>query len=348
MAGMVLVDGSIPFSPRLSQVFGVCGALLLQQVFYWCEINKEKGKHFHEGNYWCYNTHKGWEDQLLGAFKTRTIRRELGLLLSSGVLVMGNFNKAPYDQTRWYRVDRNKLKTLLDSHVAKLATGGDGGQNCQPPMAKIAAPIPETIKPQNTTKGSGFAKPKTEETMLPKNGIKKGPTNIHDVVGRLSSPESKSMTLIQSLYHVWVVNVPKRHPSVKFLGPFTMKQKGQVKQFSKGLPCAPEAVLLFVIENWSKFGKLVKSSTELKSYPESPNLDFLLKHKNIAVSLYLSKESSKDADVGSPVADICTEPVKPKGKVVIIKKPIIDIQEPKKESKEDSVASLEFVLNYPT
>lgn len=346
----VLVEGSIPFSPRLSQLFGVCGALLLQQVHYWCEINKEKGKHFHEGHHWCYNTHKGWEAQLLGAFKSRTIRRELNLLLSSGVLVVGNFNKAPYDQTRWYRVDCERLNTLLLSHVANLAIGGGGGQKCQPPVAKIAAPIPETIKSQMTTKGYGFAKPETEETMLPKNGIKKGPTSINSVIGKLSSPEPSSMTLVQSLYHVWAVNVPRNHEKVKFVGPFTMKQKGQVKQFAKDLPGDPCAVLLYVIEHWAKFGKLVKANTELKTYPDSPNLDFLLKYKGLAMSLFMEKGEAKDAGVGSfLIADVCTEPTpKPKGKVVIIKKPVEPLEVKEHKGDEEDLASLDFVLNYPT
>ena len=103
-----LCEYSIPFSPYMGKAFGMCGALLIQQIHYWTL----KKNHFHEGHYWCYNTYKDWSEQLMG-FTPKTIQRTVDELRKQGVVVVGKFNKKKYDKTFWYRVDTQALLNVL-------------------------------------------------------------------------------------------------------------------------------------------------------------------------------------------------------------------------------------------
>lgn len=66
----------------------------------------------------------------------------------------------------------------------------------------------------------------------------------------------------------------------------TQKQLGQLKHFmGKCPPGTSQDVLEFAVRNWIDFVKEAEVMAGLKSTPASPNLDFLLKHADVAVTL---------------------------------------------------------------
>lgn len=87
---------------------GLNGAIVLQQVHYWCEINKRENRNFFDGRYWTYNTYDEWTEQFFWWSKS-TIKRIIESLEKDGYLISGNYNKLKLDRTKWYAVNYDKF-----------------------------------------------------------------------------------------------------------------------------------------------------------------------------------------------------------------------------------------------
>lgn len=100
------------FHAKLAAKIGVNEAIVLQQIHYWLEKNRETNNNFKEGRYWTYNTYKEWKKENFQFWSTRTISRAIKSLEKQGLLITDNFNKAGFDKTKWYSIDYDKLKKI--------------------------------------------------------------------------------------------------------------------------------------------------------------------------------------------------------------------------------------------
>lgn len=114
-------DYAIPVSPKLAKAVGLNEAIILQQVHYWLKKYKDASEHQHDGRCWVYNSYDEWTEQFPFWCK-RTVRTTINKLENDGLLIVGNFNRFKYDHTRWYTIDYDKLKALVNSDVANSAT----------------------------------------------------------------------------------------------------------------------------------------------------------------------------------------------------------------------------------
>jgi hypothetical protein len=95
----------------LWQLVGLNESIIMQQVHYWTEKNREEGRNFEDGEYWTYNTYENWGKQFPG-WHVDTIRKIIKRLEGRGLLVSGSFNKHWTDRTKWYRIDYCALERL--------------------------------------------------------------------------------------------------------------------------------------------------------------------------------------------------------------------------------------------
>jgi len=100
------------FHAKLAAKIGVKEAIVLQQIHYWLEKNRETNNNFKEGRYWTYNTYKEWKKENFQFWSTRTISRAIKSLEKQGLLITDNFNKVRFDKTKWYSIDYDKLKLI--------------------------------------------------------------------------------------------------------------------------------------------------------------------------------------------------------------------------------------------
>jgi hypothetical protein len=91
------------------------------------------------------------------------------------------------------------------------------------------------------------------------------------------------------MYKIWVTTVPLHNEGVKFVAPFTMQEKGQVVRLAKVWGNDSGPVLEYVLSNWIRFAKTVKSQTGLKSFPETPSIGFLVKYSGEAKSFWVTQ-----------------------------------------------------------
>lgn len=106
----------INFKTVVAMNVGVKGAIILQNLSYWIEKNRANEKHFHDGEYWTYNSIKAFID-IFPFWSKRIVERELNKLEEDGYILTGNYNKSPYDRTKWYALtEKSKCYFKVPSH----------------------------------------------------------------------------------------------------------------------------------------------------------------------------------------------------------------------------------------
>ena len=75
-------------------------ALILQQLHYWLQ----RSTNVKDGYKWVYNSYENWHKQFPW-MTSRTVKNHMDWLEKHGYIVSGNYNKAKFDRTKWYRID---------------------------------------------------------------------------------------------------------------------------------------------------------------------------------------------------------------------------------------------------
>ena len=122
----------IPLNLGLLEVLGqgkVNEALVLQQVDYWCTINKNKNEHYFEGSYWMFSSVKKMlERDFPLCFSYDTLKRILNNLEEgnflitkkhkNGKLYRVNYNKISFNKN--LKSDKNITKNSTDNQKSRL------------------------------------------------------------------------------------------------------------------------------------------------------------------------------------------------------------------------------------
>ena len=106
------------FNINVAKQFGVNCAIILNNIVYWYEKNKENGVNFYDGKYWTYNTSKAWA-KLFPYFTVRQVEYCLKQLYDNGILFKDCYNKDPRDRTNWYSLNEEKYFEIVGCKLQK-------------------------------------------------------------------------------------------------------------------------------------------------------------------------------------------------------------------------------------
>ena len=153
----------IPLNLSLLEVLGqgkVYEALVLQQVDYWCTINKNKNEYYIEGSYWTFSSVKKMlERDFPLCFSYDTLKRILNNLEEgnflitkkhkNGKLYRVNYNKISFDKN--LKLDKNITKNENENQKSRL------GQNAPTEKVKLGqnAPTQKSEVRAKCTDGEG-------------------------------------------------------------------------------------------------------------------------------------------------------------------------------------------------
>lgn len=84
-------------------------AIVLQQLHYWLSRTNNVQS---DGHKWIYNSMNDWLKQFPWIQSRNTLSSYFNDLEDRGLVVTGNFNKAKFDKTKWYRIDYDALSKL--------------------------------------------------------------------------------------------------------------------------------------------------------------------------------------------------------------------------------------------
>ena len=135
--------------PTIAKHLDINKAIILQQVQYWISTSG----HEIDGLKWIYNSYSEWAKQFPW-LTARAVRWHIKGLEQDGYLIAGEYNKDTRDNTKWYRLNYDKIDSLPkpSSGVATNDTPPDNKRHLQ--VSINDKPLPENtteITPKNTT-----------------------------------------------------------------------------------------------------------------------------------------------------------------------------------------------------
>lgn len=96
------------FEPADAEKYGILEAVLLSNIRWWVAKNEANGKHFYDGKFWTYNSAKAFT-KLFTYASQQQIQRALKRLEEAGAIQVSSFNSNPYDHTKWYTANQNRI-----------------------------------------------------------------------------------------------------------------------------------------------------------------------------------------------------------------------------------------------
>lgn len=138
---------------KLAAIVGVKAALVFQYIAHNCEYNEVEQieADFHDGRYWSFNSIKGLKAHF-PYMSEKEIRGAIEKLEEAGALLIGSFNKSPYDRTKWYAISDagREFYRALQNGKLDLPTGANGGMPVGANrLARRGEPIPVNNLPVN-------------------------------------------------------------------------------------------------------------------------------------------------------------------------------------------------------
>ena len=89
------------FNIEFAQEFGVNEAIMIKNFQFWIQKNSANKNSKHDGRTWTYNSAVAFK-QLFPFWSTGQVNRTIKSLIDQEVLMVGNYNKAKYDRTKWF------------------------------------------------------------------------------------------------------------------------------------------------------------------------------------------------------------------------------------------------------
>lgn len=90
-------------------LYGVEKAVILNNIRYWLDHGSANDKKCLDGYYWTFNSSTAFA-KLMPYFSSSKIGRLLRELEADGIVIVGNYNRAGYDRTKWYTMPEYALQ----------------------------------------------------------------------------------------------------------------------------------------------------------------------------------------------------------------------------------------------
>ena len=95
--------------------YGIEGAIIIEQLYWWLHKNACESDMIKDDRVWCYFSARGLT-KYIPYMSSQKLRRELKKLEDAKVVMVGNFNKSPINQTLWYSFTDKFLSELNDAN----------------------------------------------------------------------------------------------------------------------------------------------------------------------------------------------------------------------------------------
>lgn len=123
------------FDVSVAMEYGVEEAVLIQNIYFWVKHNEVNNTNFHDGRYWTFNSARAFAE-LFPFWNEVKIKRMLKKLEEKGALLTGNYNKIPYDRTKWYTLS-DKLYSIVNDSLSQSTKLSNEKNNNDRPIPDI-------------------------------------------------------------------------------------------------------------------------------------------------------------------------------------------------------------------
>jgi len=101
------------FNIKIANEHSVNEAIIIENIAFWTTKNIANKRNFFDGRWWVYNSVKAWS-KLFPYWSEKVITNIIKKLEDKKVLLVGNYNKASYDRTKWYSLDIGLYDTFYN------------------------------------------------------------------------------------------------------------------------------------------------------------------------------------------------------------------------------------------
>ena len=113
-----------------------------------------------------------------------------------------------------------------------------------------------------------------------------------------------------SLEALWYERLSVIYPG-EFQKPLTQKERGQLKMLANKVGPQTREVIVYAVNDWSKFADKAASQAGLATWPTRPHIGFLLAHHHVAMNMMLSA-AAREKKKAEAKATAEMEALKPK------------------------------------
>lgn len=138
------------FDSDVAKDIGIIPAILLYNLWYWCEHNRANGVHEHDGSYWTFNSISAFEE-LFPYLTNWQLRAALKKLEDEGYIKVGNYNDLHVDRTKWYTVT-DKYRPICEKPQMQLRSTTNAIAENHKPIPYINSDINTDKKEENVIK----------------------------------------------------------------------------------------------------------------------------------------------------------------------------------------------------
>lgn len=269
------------FNPKVAKVCGIPAAVIFHYISSYVGVNARNGRNFHDGRYWSYNSLNAFTAEY-EYMTVSQIRTALDKLEAEGLILTGNFNKNPYDRTKWYALTDKALAYYSNIDAAMDLSKLTNGTVDDDRPIPVNNPVNNTDIPPNTRysigydKETSYGREETEFINLPecKEYLVSPPTGDY-ATAHAETPKKRNSDIpfeeIRDLYNTICTSLPKCRT-------VTDKRKAAIRaRWSEGfkLPDFEEA---FKAAQESKFLKGLVGNRRWRA-----DFDFLVSPKMVKV-----------------------------------------------------------------
>lgn len=112
------------FDPQIAEEYGLVEAILIKNLQFWIEHNRANGRNQHDGRTWTWNSIRAYQ-QLFPYLGKKAIYNALKRLEADGVIVTGNYNDDPRNQTIWYAfADEERWVAIVRKGKSAISPSG--------------------------------------------------------------------------------------------------------------------------------------------------------------------------------------------------------------------------------
>lgn len=119
------------FEIAIADKYGIEVAVVFDMFCFWINKNEANENNYRNGKYWMFNSAKGFK-KLFPYWSEKKIQRILQKMVDEDLIIKGNYNENPWNQTSWYAFGNmgEKLKSALSIDWSNLSNAFTESVQC--------------------------------------------------------------------------------------------------------------------------------------------------------------------------------------------------------------------------
>ena len=119
------------FEIAIADKYGIEVAVVFDMFCFWINKNEANENNYYDGKFWTFNSAKGFK-KIFPYWSEKKIQRILQKMVEEDLIIKGNYNENPWNQTSWYAFGNmgEKLKNALSIDWTNLSNAFTESVQC--------------------------------------------------------------------------------------------------------------------------------------------------------------------------------------------------------------------------